>query len=192
MSIDPKCLICRNPDRRRMVELAWNGGMSAPAISRVIESEKMSGSTILRHMHEHTNGQAQTREIDVEEELPVRERIMNLQRLQLDEIERRIALAKQRADEMNARREGMTDADGNPFPLLDWSEFYDILDKDAQQAVNSILKTQGLTDKREAKTSELKLGLFEAMTNAGLAPKALVGGVEVPALQSGEEIEADD
>ena len=40
-------------------------------------------------------------------------------------------------------------------PVTDWSEFYDVLHKDAQAAIGSILKAQGMTDKREAKTSAL-------------------------------------
>lgn len=188
MSLDAKCLICRNPDRRRLAELGWNGGMSADAIARVLE-DRITSRAVLKHMKEHADGDPNMRRVDVEPERPLRDRVLDIQRMQVEEFERRIAMAKQRAEDMNSMREGLTDAEGKPFPRVDWSDFYDILDKDAQQAIATILKTQTLEDKREQKTNELRLGLFESMAKAGLAPKALVG--ETKALQSGEEIESD-
>jgi hypothetical protein len=186
----PRCTVCLTPDKRRIIEAAWNAGMSPAAIRRVVDAPPTSDA-ILRHIKEHTDGDGNARQLEIEPELPVRDRVLNLQRLQLDEIERRIALAKTRADDMNREREHLVDADGKPFPPVDWSEFTDILGKNMQAAIGSILKTQGLSDKREKAQGDLKLGLFEAMTNAGLAPKALIGGVRLPALQSGEEIEGE-
>lgn len=170
MTIDAKCLVCRSPDRRRLIELGWNGGMSAEGIARVLEQKGLSAPAIIRHLKDHVDGDGNVRAIVVEPELPARERVLELQRLQLNEIERRIALAKAKAALMNAEHEG--DADWHE---VDYSDFYDILDKNAQAAITSILKTQGLTDKRESKTNELKVGLFAAMAKSGLAPKALVG-----------------
>lgn len=186
----PKCTVCVNVDRRRMVEAGWNSGMTAEAMRRTLIDPPTSAA-IMRHIKEHSDGNGNTRQLEVSVELPVRERVLNLQRLQLDEVERRIELAKTRADDMNAEREGLVDSNGNPFPPVDWSDFYDVLHKDAQAAISSILKTQGLTDKREKAVADTKIGLFEAMTNAGLAPKALVGGIKLPALQSGEVIEGE-
>jgi hypothetical protein len=191
MSLNAKCLICRNADRRRMVELGWNGGMSASAMATVLD-DRISPFMVTRHLKEHTDGEPLKRDVAVEPELPLRDRVQNIQRIQIEEIERRIAFAKQRAHDMNAMREGHTDADGNPWTPVDWSDFYDILDPKAQAAIASILKTQGLTDKRESKTSELKLGLFEAMARVGLAPKPLIGeGEKVPEIIEGEVIEDD-
>ncbi len=172
MSTVARCVVCKNPDRRRLIELGWNGGMGAETISRVL-GDSPSGSVILKHLKEHSEGDGHARAIDVEPELPVRERVLALQRLQLDEIERRIALAKTRAAVMND--EHKDDEDWNP---VDWSDFTDILGKDMQAAIGSILKTQGLSDKRDKAQGDLRLGLFEAMANAGLAPKALIGGKE--------------
>ena len=187
MTIDARCLVCKNPDRRRIVELGWNGGMSADAIARTLDIKGLASATITRHIKEHSDGDGNTRAVEVEPELPASERVANLQRLQLDEVERRIALARAKADLMNAEREGVNDAEGKPLPLVDWSEFFDILGKDGQSAIGSILKAQGLKDKREAKSNDLKLGLFEAMSRAGLSPK----GKAPVALTAGDE-DADD
>lgn len=192
MTIDVKCLVCRNADRRRLIELGWNGGMGAETIANVLGERALSGRVVLKHIKEHADGDANVRAIVVEPERPMRERVLDIQRIQVEEIERRIALAKQRAADVNAARAGALDADGNPVLPVDWSEFYDILGKDSQAAITSILRTQGLTDKREQKTNELKLGLFESMAKAGLAPKALVGGIEVPQLPAQTEDDNDD
>lgn len=180
MTIDVRCRVCKNADRRRLIELGWNGGMAAETISRSMDVKELTAAVIMRHLKEHAEGAPSQRDIDVKPELPARQRVLNLQRLQLDEVERRIELAKQRADRLNAEHEN--DADWTP---VDWSDLYDILGKDAQAAISSILKTQGLTDKREKAQGDLKLGLFEAMANAGLAPKALVG--ETAQLPAGDD-----
>lgn len=182
MTIDVRCAVCKNPDRRRMVEASWNVGLSAEAISRVLGGTP-SGKSIIAHLKAHADGSPAIRQAEVDTRT-VRERITELQEMQLNEVERRIALAKQRADELNAnidklREMGAEGADDVPYH--DWSEFFDILHKDAQAAINTILKSQGLTDKRELKEKDLKLGLFEAMAKNGLAPKAISGAV-VPQL----------
>lgn len=164
--------------------------MGAETIARVLDDRTVAGATILRHLKEHSEGDGNARMVEVEPDLPMRERVYNIQLMQVSEVERRIAMAKTRADDMNRERENLTDAEGNPYPKVDWSDFYDILNKDAQAAIGTILKTQGLVDKREKAQGDLKLGLFEAMASAGLAPKALVGGF-VPQLQSGEDDDGD-
>lgn len=188
MTIDARCLVCRNPDRRRAVELMWNGGMSQAAIVRVLDTDGIASATITRHLKEHSEGDGNARAVVIEPEKPVRERVMALRTMQLDEIERRIELAKQKAEEMNRNREKITNDDGTPLEPIDWSHFVDILGKDFQAAISSILKSQGLDDKREKATNDTKLGLFEAMARAGLAPKALSGKVaELPAGEGDDE-----
>jgi hypothetical protein len=177
MTIEMRCVVCKHANRRKMIELGWNAGLSAVEISDVLGGTPAS-ATILKHLKEHTDGEGASRTVEVVPVPPSRERVLALQTLQLNEVERRIALAKQRALDMNIARANMTDAEGNPYPEVDWSDFYDILGKDAQAAISSILKTQGLTDKREKAQGDLKLGLFEAMANSGLAPKNLIGGKE--------------
>jgi hypothetical protein len=157
--------------------------MGAETISRVLDGSP-GGAAIIKHIKEHCKD-GHIRQVDVEPELPARERVLNLQRLQLDEVERRIELAKTRADLMNSAHK-----DDEAWTPVDWSDFTDILGKDMQSAIGSILKTQGLSDKREKAVADTKIGLFEAMVGAGLAPKALVGSMDVKALQSGEENES--
>lgn len=181
MTIDARCTVCKNPDRRRAIELMWNGSMSAEAISRVLGGSP-GNAAILNHLKRHADGDGNARAVVVEPEKPVRERILDLQRLQLDEIERRMALAKQRADMLNNAHK-----DDEDWQDVDWSDMYDILSKDAQAAINTILKSQGLTDKRELKEKDLKLGLFEAMSRAGLAPKSISGAPAAPELPSGAD-----
>jgi hypothetical protein len=185
MRIDAKCLVCKNQDRRRVIELAWNGGVSIAALVRVFEAERISALAFKRHFDPetgHFEGDAAARRIEVEEDKPMRERVYDIQRAQVEELERRIYLAQSKAARMNALHAGDED-----WTEVDWSDFYDILDKNAQQAINTILKTQGLIDNREKTQGELKLGLFDAMSKAGLAPKALVGGKAVPMLTEGDE-----
>lgn len=184
MRIDAKCLVCKNQDRRRVMELAWNGGVSAAALARVFEADRIASGAITRHFKEHTDGEASARRVEVAEEKPMRERVYDIQRLQVEELERRIYLAQTKAAAMNA-----THAGEEGYVPVDWSDFYDILDKNSQQAIATILKTQGLIDTREKTQGELKLGLFDAMSRAGLAPKALVG--DVPRLTEGE-VDGDD
>lgn len=181
ITIDARCVVCKNPDRRRLIELGWNGGMGAETISRVL-GDSPSGATILKHLKEHTAGEGAARAIEVKPETPVRERILGLQSLQLNEIERRIDLAKQRAAMLND-----THKDDPDWHEVDWSDMYDILSKDAQAAISSILKTQGLTDKREKAVADTKLGLFDSMVKAGLAPKTISGPQALPQLPSGDD-----
>jgi len=185
MTISMRCAVCKSTDRRRLIELGWNDGMTATALSDAFGGSPGT-ATIIKHLKEHTSG-GEHREIELVPLLPARERVIRLQQMQLDEVERRIQMAKERADAMNKERDGLTDANGMPFPMVDWSEFYDVLGKDMQAAIGSILKTQGLADKRDKAQGDLKLGLFEAMTNAGLAPRALVGGMSVPLLTEGDD-----
>lgn len=189
LPIDPKCLVCKNADRRRVIELAWNGGVSVPALVRVFESDRIGSQAFKAHFDPekgHTKGEPFARRVEVAEEKPMRERVYDIQRLQVEELERRITIAQGRAAAMNAAHAG--DEDWTP---VDWSDFYDILDKNSQQAINTILKTQGLIDTREKTQGELKLGLFDAMSRAGLAPKALVGERSVPRLSGGEQDDDD-
>jgi hypothetical protein len=191
MTISTRCAICKTTDQKRAIASMWNDGMNASTISSVLGGSP-SSKAILTHLKDHVAG-GNLRDVNVQPDLPVRERVLALQRLQLDEIERRIELAKARAEELNealdkAEEAGVEGAD--TYPRHDWSEFHDILGKDLQSAISSILKTQGLSDRREKVQGELKLGLFEAMTAAGLAPVAISGGKEPKRLMA--PVENDD
>ena len=173
MSTDSRCVICRKPDVRRIAELGWNAKMSAPEVATAMALQ-FTAAQFLKHLHEHADN-ASTRDIPVENSRPIRDRVADLQKLQLDEIERRITMAQEWAV---AAREA-----GNPN--ADWSDQFDLLDKDHQQAVASILKAQSLTDKRELGDKTVKVDMFRLMLGGGdgLAPKALI--------ESGDTIEGE-
>lgn len=193
MTISTRCIVCKTPSRKRLIELGWNDGMTAIDLSAIFNGTPSSG-TILKHMNDHTNGEARTRTIDVQPTGTVRERVLALQELQLNEVERQITLAKERADQLNAAHEAAVergaDVSGAWVPH-DWSEFFNILHKDNQAAIGSILKAQGMTDKREAKRDDLKLGMFDIMARSGLAPKAISGEKPPKQLPSGSDDATD-
>lgn len=181
MTIAEKCSICRTPTQRQVIALAHNEGMRAQDIAAAFHSDP-SVAVIRRHLQKHDEG-GRGRHIPVVV-TSMRERVYDIQRLQVEEIERRVEAAQAKAEEWSK----LSEMEG--WEPRDWSYYFDILSKDMQAAVASIIKTQGLADKREKAQGDLKLGLFEAMANAGLAPKALVGG-KVELLESGED-ETDD
>jgi hypothetical protein len=149
----------------RLVHLGWNSHMSAISISTAMGSQ-FSADLIIKHLREHVEDGAVNRDIVILDARPVAQRVEELQRMQLDEIERRIQLAQEWA--ARARDEGN--------PNADWSEMYDILSKDNQAAINTILKSQAVSDKREAKQNDQKVDLIKMMLGGGdgLAPKHLL------------------
>lgn len=179
MTTDARCVICRKPDVRRLAELGWNAKMSAPQIATAMAAQ-FSSAQFLKHLREHVDEGAGMRAIPVEDARPIHERVAALQRMQLDEIERRITMAQEWA--AYARENGN--------PNADWSEQFDLLDKDNQQAIASILKAQAITDKREAKQNDQKIDLARMMLGdgGGYAPARLTDGLEV----EGEAVEVDD
>lgn len=168
MTTDARCVICRKPDVRRLAELGWNAKMSAPQIATAMALQ-FSATQFLKHLHEHVDEGAGMRAIPVEDARPVKDRVLELQRMQLDEVERRIAMAQEWAAQ--ARDKGNEAAD--------WSDQFDLLDKDNQAAISSILKAQGLSDKREAGPST-RVDIFRLMLGGadGLAPVRLIEGPE--------------
>jgi len=82
------CIICRNTDMRRVVEMAYNARMTFTGISHAFGGTP--GVTLIRrHVTEHRTDGWTTRDIDVTEERPTRQRIEELQRKLLDERSRR-------------------------------------------------------------------------------------------------------
>lgn len=178
-----RCAICLKPDLRRMVELAWNGKMSAPAISAVFGNIP-SQATILKHLNEHVDDGAASRAIPVPEARTMRERVTDVQRVLIEEFERRIVNAQERAAWWNAHP---LEADG--WEPRDWSYYFDVLDKDLQSSVNSIMKMQGLTDKREIGKAQVGVDLAKLMLGGGdgLAPRRLTAGRD----ESDEPVEGE-
>lgn len=171
MTVSARCAVCGNSDLRRLIELGWNAKMSIPDLTHAFGG--VPNATIIRkHLKEHAEG-AWSRDITVEDARPVRQRVLDIQRAQIEAIERRIAIAQQMADdynEANRGQEGYDERQGQP------DYYFDILGKDMQAAVSSILKAQGLTDKRELKSDSNKIDLFRLMIGdrGGLAPAGLI------------------
>lgn len=171
MSINARCAVCKNSDLRRLIELGWNAKMSVPDLAHAFGGIP-SHQVIYRHLKEHAEG-AWTRTIAVEDARPIRERVLAIQRAQIESIERQMHLAQQQADEYNEQLRGSPDYEpekGQP----EW--YFNLLSKDMQAAIGSILKAQGLTDKRELKDTSNKIDLFRLMLGdrGGLAPAGLI------------------
>lgn len=167
--INEKCNICKRPDVRRLVELGWNAGMDRSAIATAMGGYP-SAPTVGKHLSEHVEEGYFTREVPVEDAKPLRARAMDIQRVMIEEIERRIGIAQEKA--AWARENGNPDAD--------WSDWYDILNKDEQAAIASIMKAQAIEDKDRNTKAGQKVDLFKMMAG-GLAPKSLTEGLDGPA-----------
>ena len=177
----PDCNICNNADLKALIALAWDGKMSLTAISGVLGGVP-SAAAIAKHLKAHEPGSG-SRQIEVVVK-PLRQRTYDLQRTMIDEVERRIAVAHERAV-------FETEATGEPH---DWSEYLNILDKDLQSAIGSIIKMQAGADRVEATKANLAVGLFELMLGGRggklmLAPKNLVGDDD--SIIEGDSVEMD-
>lgn len=163
------CRICKDPDMARLIELGWNGKMTPAAMSRVLGTIP-TAQHIQKHLEEHRGDGLEDRNIPVLDAKSMRERVSALQLRMVNEFERRLAFADQRAAE--ARAAGNPDADP--------STWFDILDKDVQSAMASILKMEAQRDKREMGKAAIGVDIAKLMLGGGdgLAPKRLTGGVE--------------
>ncbi len=180
MSVNVKCAICGNSDLRRLIELGWNAKMSTPDLVHALGGVP-SSSVILKHLREHAEG-AYSRKIAVEDARPMRERVLSIQREQVEAIERRLAIAQQNADDYNEthrghEKEGPCDScTYSGFTPKDPSHYFDILGKDMQTAIASILKSEGLTIKRETSKTPSATDVFRLLLGdrGGMAPKHLI------------------
>lgn len=151
-----RCPICKNPNLRRLVDLGWNAKMTMSDIAAALGGVP-GAPTISKHLHEHSDGAA-TREIPVENARSTKERIDALMRRMLDEIELRVEDAEQWA--AKAREGGNEDA----LP----ADIFDILSKNNQAALATILKMQDQNDRRAVKQATVALDLVRMM--GGTAP----------------------
>ncbi len=167
-----KCPVCKRPDLKRLVELGWNAKMTADSIASAFPGSILTKATISKHLAEHAED-ASVHAIAVENAKPMRERVTALQRTLVDEVERRIESAQERAAWWNTH---MNNVEG--FEPRDWSYYYDVLAKDNQAAISSIVKMQGLTEKREMGKAAIGADIAKIMlgTGGGYAPKALSAG----------------
>jgi hypothetical protein len=167
-----KCAVCHQPDRARLIELGWNAKMNAAQIAAVFGNIP-SAAAITKHLQEHLGDGYASRDIPVPDARSMRERVTTLQQTMVEEVERRIRLAQEAAARYNRDI-----AVPEETELRDWSWYFNILDKDIQASIGSILKMQGLTDKREIGKAAIGLDVAKLMLGGGdgLAPKRLTAG----------------
>lgn len=172
MSVNlPNCKICRAPNRRRLIEADWADGMSAEGISKAMADAgwSITSQTVLRHLKEHAGPEAGIR---VPPKLAkrdaaafVRDRVMErVMELESDDGPKRLVPVK---------------GEGGATEYVEVE--FDILDKDLQPALSSMLKAQAILDKREAVKENRKIDLFLLMLGGAdgkgmLAPLALTAG----------------
>lgn len=183
-----RCKICREPERRRLIEADWSAGMSAVGIAARMTAAgwQITGPTVLRHLKEHAGPGAATR---LPPALPKRDAAVFIRDRIMDRLE---ALES----EGKPRQVLVKDGDGD-MVLTDIP--FDILDKDLQPAIGSMLKAQDTVDKRERTASKTQVGLLLLMLgidpNGGgpgpLAPASLTAGEDNEFVIEGEFSEVE-
>jgi hypothetical protein len=164
------CKICRAPGRRRLIEADWADGMSAVGIAKAMTDNgwPITSTTVLKHLKEHAGPEAAIRVPPAlskrDAAVWVRDRIMD----KVEEIEQgtRTVITK----------------DGEMVEVP-----FDILDKELQPALGSMLKAQAILDKREANQTSAKISLFGLML--GITDGGGDGRFAPLELSSGEEDE---
>ena len=153
-----------------MVELGWNAKMTAADISNGLGGVP-SAAVVTKHVKEH-GGDAIDRAIPVIDARTTKARVDDLMRRMLDELEERI----QYAETWAARARELGNPDAMP------SDVFDLLSKNNQAAIASILKMQDQQDKREGKKASVAVDLMK-----------LMGGGPPPAhlIEDGNTIEGD-
>jgi hypothetical protein len=136
-----------------------------------------TAQAISKHIHEHVEG-GRERAVPVESARSTKARVDDLMRRMLDELETRIQFAEEAA--------AYARANGNP--LAQPSDVFDVLSKNNQAAIASILKMQDQQDKREGKKATVAVDLMRLM--GGVAPPShlIEDGVTI----EGEVLTEDD
>lgn len=144
---------------RRLVELGWNDKMTMSDIAHAFGGTP-SAHVVRRHINEHKANGKEDRDIPIPPIRPTRLRVEELQKKMLDEIESRIQWAEERS--------AIAKANGNEdVTPADW---FDLLDPKVQSSIASVLKMQGLTDKREQTKATVAVDVMRLM--GGVAPPA--------------------
>jgi hypothetical protein len=176
----PNCVICRAPERARLIEADWAGGLSATAIAATMTEAgwPITAATVLSHLKKHVP-YAATRQ-NVPAGLSRRDTTVFIQTRILDEVELREKAFRMALEEAGDNEEAIKEAMRNRP---------NILDKDIQPALNTALKAEAIIVKREDNTARRKIDLFQLMLGGAdgkgmLAPQGLIG--------SGQEEEDED
>jgi hypothetical protein len=160
---DPsRCKVCKEPERARLIEADWAGGMSAVGIAARLKDAgwPIAASAVLRHLHHvpgahnRTNTPIPVGMTKRDAALFVRDRIM---------------------DELEVMEDDVDPAGESKL---------NILSKDLQPALGSMLRAQDIIDKRETREKNKKISLFVLMLGGpdgknALAPLELSSGEDV-------------
>lgn len=149
------CVVCRNTDLRRLVELGWNQRMTASDISHAFGGAP-SAMQIRKHLMEHKGSGKEDHDIPIEDVRPTRVRIEHLQKKMLDEIESRIQWAEERA--AVAHENGNADVTA--------ADYFDVLNPKVQASIASVIKMQDQTDKRDSKRANIAVDVMKLMGGA--------------------------
>lgn len=178
---DPTCPICKRPGRRRIIDADFADGIAPAAIAAAMRDAgwALTAAQVATHatLHGSTTKprSAATRKRDAA--LTLRERMM-------DALEGRIESAEQRASEATEEcARGEHNVDDHPRyrqhgpRVHSPDEFFDILGKDLQPALGTVIKAQTVEEKRTANEGKRKIDLFRLMMGPGdgLAPAGLIG-----------------
>lgn len=173
MSNFPNCAICKNPNIRKLVELGYSVKMTSADIANAFGGIP-SSAIIGRHMAQHfIEGN-----YPVEDTRTTKDRVDELMRRMLDEVEVRIRHAEEWAAEAKAL--------GNP--LAQTSDVFDILSPKNQAAIATILKMQDQQDKRLAKKATVAVDLMRIMGGAPPPSHLISDGLTI----EGEVTEPDE
>lgn len=180
-TIDPNCPVCKRPGRRRIVDADAADGITPAAIASAMRDTgwALTAADVTKHVTLHGSAEKTrskaTRRRDAA--LTLRERMM-------DALEGRIEAAEASAVEATAEcQRGEHDIEDHPRyrqhgpRVHESSEFFDILNKDLQSALGTVIKAQTVEEKRNANDDKRKIDLFRLMMGPGdgMAPAALIG-----------------
>jgi hypothetical protein len=177
MTTPARCLVCRaGSTRQDMVAALWSEGMTAKGIAAQMADAgwNLTANVILGHLKEHVDGAAGRKPPAMRDHrdaaIFVRDRIMD------------------RLQEEPTRQVVGKDGEIEEVP-------FDILDKDLQPALNSMLKAESIIQKRSA--NETKVGVLLLMLGGDdgrgfLAPPQLTAGPDDSDIEfEGEAVEVE-
>lgn len=165
-----RCKVCREPERRRLIEADYEGGLTPAAIARrmVAAGWDITSPTVVSHLKEHYIKMPPSSIAKNKRDASVI--IRDAQLDALDTRERDFEIRRQLL-----RSDGVDEA-----AIMELYPPFDILNKDLQPALKTALMAQKNIDSKEIKQNNQKIDLYRLMLggpegNLMLAPKHLLG-----------------
>ena len=171
------CMICREPERARLIEADWAGGMSGSGISKRMTAAgwPVGPETVLSHLKKHVP-LASTRQ-NTPAGSSKRDAAVFIKDRILDEVELR-----ERAFRMALEQAG----DDEDLIAQAMKNRPNILDKDLQSALGTALKAEAVIVKRDDNKVKRGIDLYKMMLGGGdgaamFAPAGLIGDGSIEA-----------